>query len=70
MRHWKIEKNGKRITAIEDWKSQIVTLIGEPVTTTSLAALIEKEYHYKTKGSLSIRGNGWTDWKSGFKSVW
>ena len=42
-------KGWEKNTAIEDWKSQIVTLIGEPVTTTSLAALIEKEYHYKTK---------------------
>ena len=42
-------KEWEKNTAIEDWKSQIVTLIGEPVTTTSLAALIEKEYHYKTK---------------------
>lgn len=42
-------KGWEKNTAIEDWKSQIITLIGEPVTTTSLAALIEKEYHYKTK---------------------
>lgn len=42
-------KGWEKNTAIKDWKSQIVTLIGEPVTTTSLAALIEKEYHYKTK---------------------
>ena len=42
-------KEWEKNTVIEDWKSQIVTLIGEPVTTTSLAALIEKEYHYKTK---------------------
>lgn len=42
-------KEWEKNAAIEDWKSQIVTLIGEPVTTTSLAALIEKEYHYKTK---------------------
>ena len=42
-------KEWEKNTAIEDWKSQIVILIGEPVTTTSLAALIEKEYHYKTK---------------------
>ena len=42
-------KGWEKNTAIEDWKSQIVILIGEPVTTTSLAALIEKEYHYKTK---------------------
>ena len=42
-------KEGEKNTAIEDWKSQIVILIGEPVTTTSFAALIEKEYHYKTK---------------------
>ena len=42
-------KEWEKNTAIEDRKSQIVILIGEPVTTTSLAALIEKEYHYKTK---------------------
>ena len=42
-------KEWEKNTAIEDWKSQIVILIGEPVTTTSFAALIEKEYHYKTK---------------------
>ena len=34
---------------IKDQKAQVVTLIGEPVTTASLAALIEREYHYKTK---------------------
>lgn len=48
-----------RIPALEDRgkenlqgignSEKIITLIGEPVTTTSLAALIEKEYHYKTK---------------------
>lgn len=42
-------KEWEKNTAIEDRKSQIVILIGEPVTTTSFAALIEKEYHYKTK---------------------
>ena len=48
-----------RLPALEDREKEnlqgtgnsekIITLIGEPVTTTSLAALIEKEYHYKTK---------------------
>ena len=48
-----------RLPALEDREKEnlqgtgnsekIITLIGEPVTTTSLAALIENEYHYKTK---------------------
>ena len=32
-------KEWEKNTAIEDWKSQIVILIGEPVTTTSFAAI-------------------------------
>ena len=48
-----------QIPAIEDRRREnlqgtgnsekIITLIGEPVTIGSLAAIIEKEYHYKTK---------------------
>ena len=48
-----------QIPAIEDWRREnlqgtgnsekIITLIGEPVTIGSLAAIIERRYHYKTR---------------------
>ena len=44
-----LEDRGKENLQGTGNSEKIITLIGEPVTTTSLAALIEKEYHYKTK---------------------
>ena len=74
-------KEWEKNTVIEDWKSQIVTLIGEPVTTTSLAALIEKKYHYKTKvlcpleetdgliGSQDLKVSGEEEMENALKNV-